>query len=140
MAKTLSRPKGGNTADRLVGELISELLNASTVTHKLHLLVKGEASYAQHAALNEFYAGIKDSADSLAEQYQGHKLILLEIKAAPMEGILLKNVDDCIKYLDSVYMMVSKTQDMMTCSSIVNEMDNIKSLINSTKYKLFFLA
>lgn len=136
----LNRPKGGSTADMMVGRLVSEMMNASTITHKLHLKVSGSGSYAQHKALGEFYDGIKGLADDLAEQYQGHKLILLELDEAPMDDVVLQSIDDCMQYMDSLYMMVSKTQEMMTCSSIINEMDTIKALINSTKYKLHFLS
>lgn len=132
--------KGQDSADGMVGTLVAEMLNASTVTHKLHLKITGPASYARHAALNEFYDGIKGLADDLAEQYQGHKLILLETQEAPMASTDLKGLEDCMEYLDSLYMLTHNTQKVMTCSSIINEMDNIKALINSTKYKLHFLS
>lgn len=143
MKKPVGLPKGlakGSNADKMVGVLISEMMNASTLTHKLHLKINGPASYARHMALATFYDEIKELADSLAEQYQGHKLILLETEEAPYDDVVLKSNEDGIDYLNDLYMLVHKTQEVMTCSSIINEMDNIKALINSTKYKLHFLA
>jgi DNA-binding ferritin-like protein len=135
----LSRPKGGEKADELVGILVAELLNASVLTHKLHLKVSGTGSYAQHIALNEFYDAIKDGADSLAEQYQGHKMIILDTDKALMDSYILTSVDDCLDYLEKLYNLISEVQSMMTCSSIINEMDTLKSTINTAKYKLNFL-
>ena len=135
----LSRPKGGEKADELVGILIAELLNASVLTHKLHLKVTGLGSYAQHMALGDFYNSIKDGADELAEQYQGHKMIILDTDKALMTNYILTSVDDCLDYLEKLYNLISEVQSMMTCSSIINKMDELKSTINTTKYKLNFL-
>ena len=135
----LSRPKGGEKADELVGILVAELMNASVLTHKLHLKITGVGSYAQHKALNEFYDAVKDHADTLAEEYQGHKMILLDTDKAFMSNYILSTVEDCLDYLEKLYNLISEVQSMMTCSSIINTMDEIKSTINSTKYKLNFL-
>lgn len=135
----LSRPKGGEKADELVGILVAELMNASTLTHKLHLKITGAGSYAQHIALNEFYDAIKDHADTLAEEYQGHKMILLDTDKALMTNYILSSIEDCLDYLEKLYNLISEVQSVMTCSSIINTMDEIKSTINSTKYKLKFL-
>jgi DNA-binding ferritin-like protein len=141
MAKQLLKRPGQNSPEaKLISALVSEMFNASTVTHKLHLKVKGVGSHAQHKALNKFYASIKDLADSLAEQYQGHTLMLLELGPAPMEGTVLNSIEECMEFLDKLYALVGKAQKATMCSAIINEMDNIKSLINSTKYKLHFLA
>lgn len=138
--KKLARPVSSSKADDMMASVIAEMINASVVTHKLHLKVKGAGSYAQHTALGAFYDEIRDFADSLAEQYQGHKLMLLNVGEAPMKNISLQSVDNCLEYLDKLYTLISETQSVMTCSSIINEMDSSKALINSTKYKLKFLS
>lgn len=51
-----------------MGELIMLLLHSATNAHVLHLKSR---SYAQHIALQEFYEGLRDFADTLAEVYQG---------------------------------------------------------------------
>jgi hypothetical protein len=51
----------------------------------------------------------------------------------------IKTTDEAIKYLRVLYNKIGEVQGMMTCSSIINTMDEIKALINSTKYKLLFL-
>lgn len=122
-------------AHKAVANLIYEMLHSSTKTHIAHLMT---ASYSAHKALNEFYDDILDKADDLAEQYQGHVEMILEYPAQ-MDIPMLKNAEEAIMYLRNLYDKVSAVQSMMTCSSIINTMDEIKSLINSVKYKLIFL-
>jgi DNA-binding ferritin-like protein len=95
-------------------------------------------SYAAHKALNEFYDEILGKADDLAEQYQGHVEMILEYPAQ-MDIPMLKTPEEAIIYLRNLYDKISSVQSMMTCSSIINTMDEAKALINSTKYKLIFL-
>jgi hypothetical protein len=52
---------------------------------------------------------------------------------------MLKTPEDAVKYMRNMYNKISAVQSMMTCSSIINTMDEIKALINTTKYKLIFL-
>jgi hypothetical protein len=49
-------------------ELIGRLFFARNVAHKEHLLT---TLYARHKALNEYYDGVIDLADSFAEKYFG---------------------------------------------------------------------
>ena len=50
-----------------VAACVSELMNAATSFHKLHLKITGIGSYAGHKALNELYDALPDHADDLAE-------------------------------------------------------------------------
>ena len=52
----------------MIAELIMRLFHARTNVHVQHLQTD---SYAKHVALNEFYDGVVDLADSIAEGYQG---------------------------------------------------------------------
>jgi len=125
----------GMSAHKAMADLIYHMLHSSTKTHITHLMT---TSYAAHKALNEFYDGILDKADDLAEQYQGHVEMILEYPNE-MDIPMLKTPEDAVKYLRTMYDEISKVQSMMTCSSIINTMDEIKALINTTKYKLIFL-
>lgn len=123
------------SAHKAVADLIYEMLHASTKTHITHLMT---TSYAAHKTLNSFYDEILEVADSLAEQYQGKEEMILDYPAQ-MDIPMLKTPEDAVKYLRTMYDKISAVQAMMTCSSIINTMDEIKALINSTKYKLIFL-
>ena len=57
----------------MIAEFIYRMFHARTTAHILHLSTR---SYAQHKALGDFYDGIVDLADSIAEGYIGeHGLI-----------------------------------------------------------------
>ena len=129
-------PAGGNL-ESLTAACVSELMNAATSIHKLHLKVTGTGSYAAHKALNELYDALPGHADDLAEGFQGaHEKLLSYTEVAPRK---LDTVADGIDYIKDMYDMVSKLQDKMPYSEIVNELDTVKSTLNSTKYKLLFL-
>lgn len=130
---TLKRTSTG--APKAMADLIYEMLHASTKTHITHLMT---TSYAAHIALNEFYDAILDKADALAEQYQGLEEIILDYPNH-IDIPMLKTPEDAVKYLKQMYDKISFVQSVMSCSSIINTMDEMKALINTTKYKLIFL-
>jgi DNA-binding ferritin-like protein len=129
-----------NTNDSLESKtamLISELMNATTSFHKLHLKVSGIGSYAAHKALNELYDALPDHADTLAEGFQGasEKLLMYTEPAVRC----LDSVQEALAYLRELTGQVNSLQASMPYSEIVNDLDTIKSTINSIKYKLLFL-
>lgn len=136
VASYSSAPKGGSI-DIMTAACVSELMNAATSFHKLHLKVTGMGSFAAHKALNELYDALPDHADDLAEGYQGASEKLLDYsEIAPKT---LDSVSEAISYIRDMVNMVSNLQSKMPYSEIVNELDNVKSTLNSAKYKLNFL-
>ena len=128
---------GGSSLESKVAACVSELMNAGTSLHKLHLKVTGIGSYASHKALNEIYDAFPGHADDLAEGFQGAAEKLLEYQdVAPR---VLNSVQDGLAYLRDITQMVNSLQAIMPYSEIVNDLDNAKSSINSAKYKLLFL-
>lgn len=119
------------------GVLISEFLESVTSVHKAHLKVTGPGSYAAHTAMGGFYDEIGDLADGIAESYQGLTETLLDIPQ--IQPKTCSTSQDCVDYLNSLYDKVCAAQDACAYSEINNELDNVKTLINSTKYKLIFL-
>ena len=131
-----SAPNSGSI-DSMTAACVSELMNAATSFHKLHLKVTGMGSFAAHKALNELYDALPDHADDLAEGYQGASEKLLDYsEIAPKT---LSSVSEGISYIRDMVNMVSNLQSKMPYSEIVNELDNVKSTLNSAKYKLNFL-
>lgn len=131
-----SAPAGGSV-DTMTAACVSELMNAATSIHKLHLKVTGTGSYAAHKALNELYDALPGHADDLAEGYQGAAEKLLSYSETSPR--ILNSVDDALGYIREIGEMVNKLQAKMPYSEIVNDLDTIKSTLNSTKYKLLFL-
>jgi len=118
--------------------LVSELMNASVSVHQLHLKVTGVGSYAAHKALGDFYEAIQGHADSVAEQYQGARESLIDIPSPP--HVKLDTVESAVSFLRELSTKVTDLQKIMPFSEIVNQLDEVKSLIDSTKYKLLFLS
>ena len=131
-----SAPSGGSI-DSMTSACVSELMNAATSFHKLHLKVTGIGSFAAHTALNDLYDALPGHADSLAEGYQGASEKLLEYQDVSPRS--LSSVEDGISYLRDMYAMVTSLQAKMPYSELVNSLDTLKDSINAAKYKLIFL-
>lgn len=130
--------KSSSPTDAMVASCVTELMNAATSFHKLHLKVTGPGSYAAHKALNGLYDALPDHADDLAEGYQGAAEVLLKYQEPSAR--ILETVDDAIWYIKDLHTMITNLQSQITYSEIVNDLDNIKSTLNSAKYKLKFLS
>ena len=133
-ASTTQAPKASK-AD--MGALVSDFLEAVTSVHKAHLKITGPGSYAAHTAMGAFYDEIGGLADTIAESYQGVTETLLDIPAAQQASFT--SAGDCVNFLNGLYQKVDAAQKACAYSEIINDLDNVKSLINSTKYKLIFL-
>jgi hypothetical protein len=120
-----------------MGPLVSDFLEAVTSVHKAHLKITGPGSYAAHTAMGAFYDEIGGLADTIAESYQGVTETLLDIPAAQQASFT--SAGDCVNFLNGLYQKVDAAQKACAYSEIINDLDNVKSLINSTKYKLIFL-
>jgi DNA-binding ferritin-like protein len=133
------QPQAASTSSKGadMGKLVSEFLEAVTSVHKAHLKITGPGSYAAHTAMGAFYDEIGDLADSIAESYQGVTETLLNIPATPQ--LSCTSAGDCVNFLNDLYQKVDAAQKACAYSEIINDLDNVKSLINSTKYKLIFL-
>jgi DNA-binding ferritin-like protein len=133
-ASSSAEPKAAKSD---MGMLISDFLEAVTSVHKAHLKITGPGSYAAHTAMGTFYDEIGDLADSIAESYQGATEMLLDIPATQQASC--SSAAECVNFLNSLYQKVDAAQKVCPYSEINNELDNVKTLINSTKYKLIFL-
>lgn len=117
--------------------LIAHAQGMVTSIHQLHLKITGPGSYAAHKALGDFYEGMPGLIDAVAEQYQGAREKILDIPAvAPYK---CGSVQEALSHLKELYNEIQELQKMMPFSEIVNQLDEMKSLIASTKYKLMFL-
>jgi DNA-binding ferritin-like protein len=115
--------------------LAQDLLNAVTSLHKLHLKVTGLGSFAAHKALD--YEAFTEHADDLVEGFQGAAEKILELPNTAASE--LNSVEDGLDFLRKMYDKICSLQSSMPYSEIVNDLDNVKSTINSIKYKLIFL-
>lgn len=130
-------PSGGGSLENQTSTLVSELMNAGTSFHKLHLKITGPGSYAAHKALNELYDAMPGHADDLAESFQGAAEKLLEYEENGPR--ILNSVQEGLSYIRDLIAQVTALQSIMPYTEIVNDLDTIKSTLNSGKYKLLFL-
>jgi hypothetical protein len=109
--------------------LISKLFEARQVAHNAHLATR---SYAAHKAMNEFYDGILEIADELAEVIQGEfGLLDVNIQSIPV------NVDFVV-YLKELCAMLKASGQMIpgVQSYHLNIIDNAIALSYKTAYLL----
>ena len=112
------------------------LLNSVTTGHILHLQSR---SYSQHMALGAYYDGIGDLVDAFVEAFQGKYGLLTKY---PTSAGLMPNVEPTVylTYLSDEVATLRRADGFPQDSELQNEVDNIANLINSTLYKLRFLA
>jgi DNA-binding ferritin-like protein len=123
------------TPSPILGQFISTLFASRTQAHVFHLQTN---SFAAHKALNEYYDGIIDFADGIAESIQGKYGII-----TGYSNIDLLEGNDCnevIKYFTALEMYVERARQTMPQDSYIqNQIDEVVALIVSTIYKLKFL-
>lgn len=94
-----------------------------------HLMHWETGSYAQHQALGEYYEGIVERVDDLAEAYMGR------------HEKLKFGAGDPVQYLEKMQRFVEESREHLPQDSeLQNLVDEIAQLIDSTLYKLRFLA
>ena len=116
-------------------KLVSCLFHSRTQVHVFHLQTN---SYAEHKALNEYYDEIVELTDGLIETFQGKYGILVDYSSLP-----LKNYTDntqVVGYFIQLAEVVHVMREDFEDSYIQNQIDAVVELIESTKYKLRFLA
>lgn len=133
---TYTKPSGDHCVEQTT-VCVCELINAAISFHKLHLKVTGVGAHAIHVALAPLYEELPDLIDTITEAYQGAaERILILADECPRS---LNSVEEAIIYIREIYDMICSLQDVMCFSEISNELDNVKRLLSSTKYKLLFL-
>lgn len=123
--------------------LVVELMDAALKFHVLHLTVTGPGSFAAHKALNDLYDALPDHADTIAEGYQGRTGEIPKYPADMPPSVCapaMFTVKEALSYIDELHMKICRIQESCEFSEIVNDLDTIKSTLNSAKYKLKFLS
>ena len=118
-----------------VMQFVQCLLHSVTNAHILHFQTR---SYAQHMALGAFYDEVGDLVDGFVEAFQGKYGLLTNYKAdyelPATEPVAY------LTYLKDEVETLRRMKGFPQDSELQNEVDTIANLINSTLYKLRFLA
>ena len=115
-----------STPKYTVPQLVAELLESVTIIHKFHLKSK---SYAEHIALGTFYDEVSALADSIYETSSWENNSI-DIPAPTL------NDSTPINYLIKIATFVEQSRLVAPYSDLQNQMDEVKTLIFSTLYKL----
>jgi len=117
-------------------QLASLLLHSRTQAHSFHVGVKGVGALSAHLALGTYYDAIGGIVDGLVEAYQGQYGL---IKLQAVSGLDTNNdIKNIISYFDKLIAAVAKLRqdEKLQMSWLQNDIDNIVTLLYSTKYKL----
>ena len=117
-------------------ELASVFFHSRTQAHVFHTRVKGTGALALHLALETYYTEIVPLIDGLIESYQGmHGLIeYKDVKGVDNNA----EKENIINYFTKLctYLESARKDEKLQHSWMQNDIDNIATLLYSTKYKL----
>jgi hypothetical protein len=120
-------------------KLINDLFAARDLAHKLHLSTK---SFAKHMALGDLYDALLETADDLAEVYQG-QYGLLNL-GGPSQAFQVPDTQtfDALAFIRvlSTWAEAMKAQFNPADTHLLNMWDELLSKIYRAKYKLENLA
>ena len=116
--------------------IASMFFHSRTQAHIFHTRVTGEGSFAAHNALQAYYEAIIPLIDGLVETYQGQYGLIeyKEVNGVDNDA----SIENIVKYFDNLCKFLAKERqdEKLQMSWLQNDIDNIASLLYSTKYKL----
>jgi len=118
-----------------VMQFVQCLLHSVTNAHILHFQ---SLSYSQHMALGAYYDEVSELVDGFVEAFQGKYGLLTNYKAD--YELPDSNPVVYLTYLKDEVATLRRMPKFPQDSELQNEVDTIANLINSTLYKLRFLA
>lgn len=117
--------------NKQAAKFIMTLLNAATVAHILHFQSR---SFSQHMALGELYEALPGLVDGVVEAYQGKYGIVTNYPAT------IEIAKDPVLFVTELSSFILTYRDFCEDTEIQNMIDNIAGQVDSTMYKLKFLA
>lgn len=116
-------------------KLIAYLLHSRTQVHVFHLQTK---SFAEHMALGGYYGEIGELTDGIVESYQGKYDLIKNYESFALDSY--SNKSQLETYFKALSKKVEDVHKSVEDTYIQNQLDTVNELINSTLYKIRFLA
>ena len=116
-------------------KLIAYLLHSRTQVHVFHLQTK---SFAEHLALGGYYGEIGELTDGIVESYQGKYDLIKNYESFALDSY--SNKSQLETYFKALSKKVEDVHKSVEDTYIQNQLDTVNELINSTLYKIRFLA
>lgn len=116
-------------------KIVARLFLVRDIAHREHLKTR---SYAQHMALGEFYEAIVESADAIAEAYQGRYGIVEDIPflIPTVPGDIIAQLEGNLAIIEQTRFEDVPAED----TAIQNLIDEAVALFLKAIYKLKFLS
>ena len=116
--------------------IASMFFHSRTQAHIFHTRVTGEGSLAAHIALQAYYEGIVPLLDGVIETYQGQYGLIEYKEVTGVDNDASK--ENMVRYFDNLSKFLAKErkEPKLQSSWIQNDLDQIATLLYSTKYKL----
>lgn len=116
-------------------KLASHLLHSRTQAHVYHLQTE---SYAEHMALNAYYTGVVALIDGLVESYQGKNGIIKKYTSFTLNNY--EGNKETIAYFKALQKNIESLSSDVKETYLLNQIDTITELVQSTIYKLSYLS
>ena len=114
----------------------SKIFESRQMAHVFHLQTKGDGSFSQHKALEEYYEGILDLIDLFIEVYSGQYEIIENYENINTDDSINKNkIDyfiDLAEFIKSTRYIAILKED----THLQNIIDEMVSLVYRTIFKL----
>jgi hypothetical protein len=113
-----------------IENFISTLLSSRTQSHIYHLQT---SSYSAHKALQKYYEGVVDLVDQYVEAYQGKYDIIQGYKGT----VQFREDNNFVMYFTALRLYIERSRPKLPQDDeLLNILDDIMTLVNSTIYKL----
>jgi Family of unknown function (DUF5856) len=114
----------------------SKIFESRQMAHVFHLQARGDGSFSQHKALEEYYEGILDLIDSFIEVYSGQYEVIENYENIDTNDSVNKNKIDYFINLVEFIKSTRYTAILKEDTHLQNIIDEMVALIYRTLYKL----
>jgi len=115
-------------------KMVSHILHSRNQAHIFHLQTE---SFAEHMAFQAYYEGIVDLLDVLVESYQGKNGIIKKYTSFSLNNY--EGNKESINYFKALLKNIETLKSDVQDTYLLNQIDTIVELVQSTIYKLSHL-
>lgn len=118
-----------------ISMFLGSLLQSHVQAKVFHTQVKGIDRFAIHLALDEYVASSLIMYDELTEAYQGINDVVVDYPNIVLVNYISK--ETTIKYFEDYLKFIEDNRlKIFTDSALINQVDELKTLVHSLLYKL----
>lgn len=122
----------------MLEELVSRSFMVRNAAQLAHWRAKGPGSYARHMALGDFYDALIEKLDAIVEAKQGYDNELLGF--VKLTGQDTSREIDTLLETECLWLEDNREAIAEKSSAVLNMLDELSGLYQTTIYKLKFLA